>query len=179
MTWTVTFVEGRYRSSATRTRRHDAREFVVGNPPPATASAAAEARRRRSSLATVGPSSTISLKSASGKALKTVKAGVYSITVRDRSKVHNFHLVGKGVNRKSGLAGVGHGDVEGQALGRGAPLLLRQEPQDRQGLGQGHLGPAARLDQAGVLAARRADLGLAFELRVQLARRRAAQTPSS
>ena len=30
-----------------------------------------------------------------------VKAGTYSIVVRDLSKVHNFHLVGKGVNRKS------------------------------------------------------------------------------
>ncbi|MBA3476118.1 MAG: hypothetical protein H0T10_05115 [Actinobacteria bacterium] len=27
--------------------------------------------------------------------------------MRDRSKVHNAHLVGKGVNRKSGLAATG------------------------------------------------------------------------
>jgi hypothetical protein len=37
--------------------------------------------------------------------LRTVKAGTYAIVVRDRSKVHNFHLVGKGVNRKSTLVG--------------------------------------------------------------------------
>ena len=36
-----------------------------------------------------------------------VKAGTYSVVVRDRSKLHNFHLVGKGVNRKSTLAGIG------------------------------------------------------------------------
>jgi hypothetical protein len=36
-----------------------------------------------------------------------VKPGTYSIVVRDRSTVHNFHLVGKGVNRKSTLAGTG------------------------------------------------------------------------
>jgi hypothetical protein len=39
--------------------------------------------------------------------LKSLKAGSYSITVRDRTKVHNFHLVGKGVNRKTGKAAVG------------------------------------------------------------------------
>ena len=27
--------------------------------------------------------------------------------MRDRSKLHNFHLVGKGVNRKSAVAGIG------------------------------------------------------------------------
>jgi hypothetical protein len=78
-------------------------EFTVGNPPPPPPPPKPATPKL---LATVGPSNTISLKSASGKALKTVKAGVYSITVRDRSKVHNFHLVGKGVNRKSGLVGV-------------------------------------------------------------------------
>ena len=39
--------------------------------------------------------------------MTAVKAGAYSIAVRDRSKVHNAHLVGKGVNRKSGLAATG------------------------------------------------------------------------
>ena len=39
--------------------------------------------------------------------LKTVKAGDYSIIVRDRSRLHNFHLVGKGVNRRSALIGMG------------------------------------------------------------------------
>jgi hypothetical protein len=73
----------------------------VGNPPPPPKPATPKL------LATVGPKNTISLKSASGATLKTVKAGVYSISVRDRSKLHNFHLVGKGVNRKSGLAGMG------------------------------------------------------------------------
>jgi len=39
--------------------------------------------------------------------LKTLKAGTYSIAVRDRSKLHNFHLVGTGVNRRTGLAATG------------------------------------------------------------------------
>jgi hypothetical protein len=79
------------------------REFISGTPPPPPPPKPVTPKL----LATVGPKNTISLKSASGATLKTVKAGAYSVTVRDRSKQHNFHLVGKGVNRKSGLAGMG------------------------------------------------------------------------
>jgi hypothetical protein len=82
-------------------------EFVAGNPPPPPPPPPPPKPAAPKLLATVGPKNTISLKSASGAALKTVKARVYSITVRDRSKLHNFHLVGKGVNRKSGLAATG------------------------------------------------------------------------
>ena len=58
-------------------------------------------------LATVGPRNTISLRNAKGVVLKRVKPGTYTVVVRDRTKAHNFHLVGKGVNRKSGIAFVG------------------------------------------------------------------------
>jgi hypothetical protein len=58
-------------------------------------------------LLTVGPTATITLRNAAGKALKGLTAGNYTIVVSDRSKVHNAHLVGKGVNRRSGLAGTG------------------------------------------------------------------------
>ena len=103
VTWTVTFRDGRYSVVCDPHSSMLHREFTVGTPPPPPPPKPATPKL----LATVGPKSTISLKSASGATLKTVKAGVYSITVRDRSKLHNFHLVGKGVNRKSGLAGMG------------------------------------------------------------------------
>ena len=48
--------------------------------------------------ATVGPGFTIAMTA------KTVKHGVYKITVRDRSSIHNFHLIGPGVNKKTGVA---------------------------------------------------------------------------
>ena len=32
--------------------------------------------------------------------MKTLKAGAYSITVADRSSIHNFRLKGPGVNRE-------------------------------------------------------------------------------
>ena len=58
-------------------------------------------------LLTVGPTATITLRNAAGKALRGLTAGNYTVIVRDRSKLHNAHLVGKGVNRKSGLAATG------------------------------------------------------------------------
>ena len=50
--------------------------------------------------ATVGPGFTITMSA------KTVKHGVYKITVRDRSSIHNFHLIGPGVNKKTSVAAV-------------------------------------------------------------------------
>jgi hypothetical protein len=101
VTWPVTLQEGRYtivcdpHASSMRLR------LTVGNPPASTPPPV-----RPKLLATVGPKSTISLRSATGAVLRSVQPGTYSVVVRDRSKVHNFHLVGKGVNRKSGLAAV-------------------------------------------------------------------------
>jgi hypothetical protein len=106
VTWTVTFVEGRYSVVCDPHSTLMHQEFVAGNPPPPPTPPPPKPATPKL-LATVGPKNTISLKSASGAALKTVRAGAYAITVRDRSKLHNFHLVGKGVNRKSGLAGLG------------------------------------------------------------------------
>jgi plastocyanin len=106
VTWTVTFVEGRYSVVCDPHSLQMRRDFVAGNPPPPPTPKPKPPATPKL-LATVGPKNTISLKNASGATLKTVKAGTYSITVRDRSKLHNFHLVGKGVNRKSGLPGTG------------------------------------------------------------------------
>ena len=50
---------------------------------------------------TDGPGFTITMSK------KTVKAGTYKIVIRDRSSIHNFHLSGPGVNKKSSVAAVG------------------------------------------------------------------------
>jgi plastocyanin len=50
-------------------------------------------------VGTVGPGFTITLKQA-GKPVKTLKAGVYTITVTDKSDIHNFRLRGPGVNKE-------------------------------------------------------------------------------
>ena len=42
-----------------------------------------------------------------GKDLKTTKAGTYKIKVEDKSSIHNFHLFGPGVNKKTSVSFVG------------------------------------------------------------------------
>ncbi|MEO5577229.1 MAG: hypothetical protein ABIR67_14900 [Gaiellaceae bacterium] len=107
VTWTVTFREGRYTIQCDPHSTQMVRTFTVGNPPPVTTPKPPPPAAPRL-LATVGPRNTISLRSGSGAVLRHgVKAGTYSVVVRDRSKVHNFHLVGKNVNRRSTLAGIG------------------------------------------------------------------------
>jgi plastocyanin len=49
---------------------------------------------------TVGPGFTITMTA------KSVKAGTYTITIRDRSDIHNFHLVGPGINNKTSVGAV-------------------------------------------------------------------------
>ena len=54
----------------------------------------------------VGPGFTITL-TKGGKAVKTLKAGKYKITVHDKANIHNFHLFGVGVNKKTGVSFIG------------------------------------------------------------------------
>jgi hypothetical protein len=107
VTWTVTFVEGRYEYVCDPHSTQMRGEFVAGNPPPEPAPTPTPAPVARKLLLTVGPRAAITLRNAAGKALNGLTAGSYTIVVRDRSKVHNAHLLGKGVNRKSGLAATG------------------------------------------------------------------------
>jgi plastocyanin len=48
---------------------------------------------------TTGPGFTITLKKGSAK-VKTLKPGKYSITVNDKSNIHNFRLKGPGLNKQ-------------------------------------------------------------------------------
>ncbi len=101
VTWTVTFGNARYTLVCDPHASQGMRRTFVSGTPPAPAPVIPKL------LGTVGPRNTITLRSATGAVLKSVKAGTYSITVRDRTAAHNFHLVGKGVNRKTGKAGTG------------------------------------------------------------------------
>jgi len=42
-----------------------------------------------------------------GKKVTKLKAGKYTIVVKDIAKTHNFHLTGPGVNKKTPVAGKG------------------------------------------------------------------------
>ena len=55
---------------------------------------------------TIGPGFTISLKDAHGKAVKTLKHGKYTLTVQDKSNIHNFTLNGPGIKNKM-ISGTG------------------------------------------------------------------------
>jgi plastocyanin len=51
----------------------------------------------------VGPGYTIEVTKA-GKDVKTLKAGTYKIKVEDKATIHDFHLIGPGVNKKTTVA---------------------------------------------------------------------------
>jgi plastocyanin len=56
--------------------------------------------------ATSGPGFSISMKKG-GKKLTSLKAGKVKIVVKDLSNIHNFHLIGPGVNKKTGVGAKG------------------------------------------------------------------------
>ena len=56
---------------------------------------------------TVGPGFTITLKTAQGKLVKKLKPGRYTIRIRDPSPIHDFHLYGPGVNKKTSVQSTG------------------------------------------------------------------------
>jgi plastocyanin len=54
----------------------------------------------------VYPNFKIELKN-NGRDVTTLKAGTYTLKVEDKASIHNFHLVGPGVDRSTGVAFVG------------------------------------------------------------------------
>jgi hypothetical protein len=98
VTWDVTFVEGRYTFVCDPHATDMRGAFTVGNPPPLPVTIRL--------VATVGPSSTITI-TRNGARVRTLTAGAYVIVVRDRSRRHNFHLTGPGVNRRTAVARTG------------------------------------------------------------------------
>ncbi|MBA2332041.1 MAG: hypothetical protein H0V94_04535 [Actinobacteria bacterium] len=104
-TFTVTLKDGRYTFVCDPHALTMRGSFDVGTgPPPPQPPPPAPAATRLN--ASVGPGLTISLRTASGVRVRGLKAGAYIVTVRDRTKLHNFHLAGAGVNRKTGVAQV-------------------------------------------------------------------------
>ena len=55
--------------------------------------------------ARVGPGKKIALTTTSGAKVKRLTAGTYRITVRDATRADNFHLIGRGVNKKTSVKG--------------------------------------------------------------------------
>jgi plastocyanin len=76
---------------------------VVGSAAAISASGSAATTKL---VGTFGPGFTIHV-TMGGKAVKTLKAGTYTLVVRDTSSIHNFHLFGPGVNKKTGVSSTG------------------------------------------------------------------------
>jgi hypothetical protein len=94
-TWTVTLGNGTYNficQAHPTTMRGSFTSGTVTTPP-----------APKKLVATVGPKSTISLRTASGARVKRLTAGRYKVSVRDKTTADNFHLIGGGVNRKTGV----------------------------------------------------------------------------
>jgi hypothetical protein len=96
VTWNVTLVDGVY------TYKCDAHPTIMKGslrvgaaPPPPPPTPKLNGR--------VGPGKSISLKTAGGATVKKLKAGAYRIAVKDATKADNFHLLGPGLNKKTGV----------------------------------------------------------------------------
>jgi plastocyanin len=110
VTWTVTFVDGQvYHFQCDAHASTMKGDFAVGTavlpppppPPPPPPTGFAKGSKLK---ATVGPGFKISLKDSAGKPVRKVKAGKkYTILVADKSTIHNFHLFGPGVNKKTAI----------------------------------------------------------------------------
>jgi plastocyanin len=107
--WTVTVRDGTYTYVCDPHQGDMRGSFTVGNvpttPPPSTGGAAITAKTRLA--LTSGPGFTISLKTAAGRAFKSMKTGTYTVVVRDRSTLHDAHLVAPGYNRRTTVPFVG------------------------------------------------------------------------
>jgi hypothetical protein len=99
VTWTVTFTDGTYQFVCDPHAAEGMRgSFTVGTAPPPPPPA--QPVRLTGS---VGPGRSITMRDSAGR-LSAVDAGPVILTVTDRTKAHNFHLTGPGVNRKTGVA---------------------------------------------------------------------------
>jgi plastocyanin len=103
VTWTVTLRDAaRYTYVCDPHSGQMQGTFTTGGGPPTPPPPPPP--RVQTLTATVGPSATISLRTASGRRVTSLRRGRYRIRVRDRSAMHNFHLRGPGVNKRTTVA---------------------------------------------------------------------------
>lgn len=95
-TWTVTFVDGTYTYLCDAHATSMVGSFGVGPPPPPPPTPV-------KLTASVKAGGKVTLRRGAAQ-VTALKAGRYAITVADTSAKENFHLVGPGVNWKTGVA---------------------------------------------------------------------------
>jgi plastocyanin len=101
--WTVTLTNGTYRYNCDPHAATMRGSFTVGAtaPPPPPTPTPRPVTAKTKLVLTSGPAFVVTLKTAKGKAVKTMKRGTYTMVVRDRSRIHNAHVVAPGFNRKT------------------------------------------------------------------------------
>ena len=106
--WTVTLRDGTYRYVCDPHQGTMRGSFTVGTvaPPPVTPPSSAITSKTKLRL-TSGPGFAISLRTAGGKAVRSMRTGTYTVTVSDRSRAHNAHVVAPGYNRRTTVPFVG------------------------------------------------------------------------
>src|SRR5438270_11811897 len=80
-----------------------------GSTTPKKSSVPPAAQHPKSLVGVVGPHDafSISLSDESGNAIKNLAAGTYSVTIKDESTIHDFHLSGAGVDKTTGIGSTG------------------------------------------------------------------------
>lgn len=110
VTWTVTFQDGNY-AFFCDVHAEMRGTFVSGNapaPPPAPTPKPTPGVTAKTKLQlTSGPGNAITLRTRAGKVVRTMKVGTYTVVVRDRSRLHNAHVVAPGFNKRTTVPFVG------------------------------------------------------------------------
>ena len=100
-TWTVAFTDGKY------TYMCDAHPTLAGSFTSGTVTTPPPPKPIKKLVAQVGPKRTITVKTSSGARVRSTAAGKYRLTVKDLTRTDNFHLVGRGVNKRTGVKAKG------------------------------------------------------------------------
>jgi plastocyanin len=104
VSWTVTFQNGTYTFFCDVHPTQMRGTFTSGSAPAPAPPQSNPVTARTRLVLTAGPAEIITLKTAAGRVVKTMKRGTYRMTVRDRSAIHNAHVVAPGFNKRTMLA---------------------------------------------------------------------------
>ena len=82
---------------------------ACGRSSASTVSSPGPVQRPASLVGVVGHNDafTISLTDPQGQAIRNLAAGTYSMTIKDESSLHNFHLTGTGVDKTTSIGDTG------------------------------------------------------------------------
>jgi plastocyanin len=131
VTWTVTLTDGTYTFLCDAHPTSMVGRFTVGTPPSTSPPPAVTTPKKL--VLTSGPGYTIMLKTAAGKAVKSLKLGTYQVVARDRSSVHDAHIVAPGFDRSTTVRFVGTKTWK-MKLAKTGTLRFLCDPHARQGM---------------------------------------------